>query len=57
MYPLEGKKMKRSEIIAVEVSKVNDDKTDNRFLEAGGRFPQIEEDCPPVHFLCSEYPQ
>ena len=39
-----------------EVSKVNDDRTDNRFLESIGRFPRIEEDCPPVHLLCTEYP-
>jgi D-lyxose ketol-isomerase len=46
----------RGVLVAGEVSKVNDDKTDNRFLEAGGRFPKIEEDCPPAHLLCSEYP-
>ncbi len=44
-------------VIAGEVSKVNDDNNDNFFLEPLGRFPQIKEDCEPVHFLCNEYPQ
>jgi len=39
-----------------EVSKVNDDMTDNHFLEPLGRFPAVEEDCSPVHYLCTEYP-
>ncbi len=39
-----------------EVSKVNDDEGDNFFLTALGRFPDIEEDEPPVHLLCTEYP-
>ena len=39
-----------------EVSKVNDDNTDNRFLKPLGRFPDIEEDCEPIHYLCNEYP-
>jgi D-lyxose ketol-isomerase len=47
----------RGVLVAGEVSKVNDDKTDNRFLEAEGRFPTIEEDCTPIHLLCSEYPR
>ncbi len=42
--------------LTVEVSAVNDDRTDNRFLEAVGRFPAIEEDEPPLHLLCTEYP-
>lgn len=41
--------------IVGEVSKVNDDATDNFFLNAAGRFPKIEEDAPPVHLLCTEY--
>lgn len=41
--------------IVGEVSKVNDDATDNFFLRAAGRFPKIEEDQPPVHLLCTEY--
>ena len=43
-------------LIVGEVSKVNDDTSDNRFLEAAGRFPEIDEDCPPNHYLCTEYP-
>jgi hypothetical protein len=39
-----------------EVSKVNDDEHDNFFLEPVGRFPRIEEDQPPLHLLCNEYP-
>lgn len=39
-----------------EVSKVNDDQTDNRFHEKVGRFPKIEEDEPPLHLLCGDYP-
>ena len=39
-----------------EVSKVNDDELDNFFLEPVGRFPVIEEDVPPLHLLCNEYP-
>ncbi len=38
-----------------EVSKTNDDATDNFFLAPLGRFPKIEEDEPPVHLLCTEY--
>ncbi len=39
-----------------EVSQVNDDNTDNRFYEPGGRFPAIEEDEPARYLLCNEYP-
>lgn len=39
-----------------EVSCVNDDSADNRFHEPIGRFPEIEEDEPAVHLLCTEYP-
>jgi hypothetical protein len=38
-----------------EVSLVNDDKTDNRFYEPVGRFPEIEEDEPPLHLLVNDY--
>lgn len=44
-------------VIIGEVSKVNDDNTDNYFLEPSGRFPEIEEDCPINHYLCTEYPK
>jgi D-lyxose ketol-isomerase len=43
-------------IIVGEVSDVNDDAKDNRFLKPAGRFPTIEEDEEPVHLLCTEYP-
>lgn len=43
-------------ILAGEVSKVNDDTTDNHFLEPVGRFPQIEADEKPRWLLCTEYP-
>ena len=44
-------------VIVGEVSSVNDDASDNRFKEPAGRFPQIEEDAPPLHYLCNEYPR
>ena len=43
-------------ILVGEVSKVNDDHVDNRFLDAAGRFPEIEEDEAPLHLLYNEYP-
>jgi hypothetical protein len=43
-------------VLAGEVSTVNDDETDNRFAEEVGRFPGIEEDAPPLFYLCNEYP-
>ena len=39
-----------------EVSMCNDDNTDNRFEDAQGRFPAIEEDEPAYRLLCNEYP-
>lgn len=43
-------------VVVGEVSAVNDDANDNCFLEPLGRFPTIEEDEPPLHLLCTEYP-
>jgi len=43
-------------ILLGEVSKVNDDRIDNRFFENVGRFPQIEEDVEPLYLLGNEYP-
>jgi len=43
-------------VLVGEVSRVNDDRVDNRFLEPLGRFPEIEEDEPPLHLLCTDYP-
>jgi D-lyxose ketol-isomerase len=37
------------------VSKVNDDNTDNRFLEELDRFPTVDEDEPPYRLLVSDY--
>ena len=44
-----------SRVMVGEVSTVNDDHTDNRFLEPVGRFPKIEEDTSPLHLLCTDY--
>lgn len=43
-------------VMVGEVSDVNDDKRDNRFLEQMGRFPDIVEDEPARYLLCNEYP-
>jgi hypothetical protein len=42
-------------VLVGEVSAVNDDVGDNRFLQAGGRFPAVEEDEPARRLLCTEY--
>lgn len=42
-------------VLVGEVSMCNDDERDNRFYDAIGRFPEIEEDAPPFRLLCSEY--
>lgn len=44
-------------VLVGEVSNVNDDHLDNRFLQAVGRFPQIEEDVPPYRWLVGDYPK
>ncbi len=46
----------RGPVVVGEVSDVNDDEHDNRFLQTIGRFPSISEDEPPRYFLCNEYP-
>lgn len=43
------------DVVCGEVSKVNDDTTDNYFLEPTYRFARIEEDEPILHPLCNEY--
>ena len=43
-------------VLVGEVSKVNDDRVDNRFYDPAGRFPTIEEDEAPLYLLCNEYP-
>jgi len=47
----------KGHVLVGEVSSVNDDNTDNRFYRSMPRFPEIEEDVPPVHLLCTDYPQ
>ncbi len=43
-------------VMVGEVSMVNDDDKDNRFLDPIGRFPVIDEDEEPLYYLCNEYP-
>ncbi len=43
-------------VVVGEVSDVNDDEHDNRFLNPLKRFPGVLEDVPPLHYLCTEYP-
>ena len=50
-----GPKPGMGDLIAGEVSKVNDDNTDNYFLDPVARFADIDEDEPPLHLLCNEY--
>jgi len=42
-------------VLVGEVSLVNDDDTDNRFHAPVGRFPDIEEDDPPLYLLTKDY--
>jgi len=46
----------RGTVVVGEVSDVNDDENDNCFYDKLGRFPDIEEDEPPLYYLCNEYP-
>ena len=50
-----GPKPGTGDAIIGEVSKVNDDHTDNYFLDPVSRFADIEEDEPPANLLCNEY--
>ncbi|MEG1584611.1 MAG: D-lyxose/D-mannose family sugar isomerase [Anaerovorax sp.] len=43
------------DLVAWEVSSVNDDNTDNYWAEDVSRFAGIEEDEEPLHLLCNEY--
>jgi D-lyxose ketol-isomerase len=43
-------------VLVGEVSRVNDDRVDNRFYDEIGRFPDIEEDEEPLHLLACDYP-
>ena len=49
-----GPKPGTGDCIVGEVSKVNDDHTDNYFVEPVSRFATIEEDEPILHPLCNE---
>jgi len=42
-------------VLVGEVSLVNDDNADNRFHESLARFPDIEEDEPPLYLLVNDY--
>lgn len=42
-------------VLVGEVSSVNDDAFDNRFLSPVGRFPEIEEDELPLYLLVNDY--
>lgn len=57
MYHIFGAKQGYGDLIAGEVSSVNDDNTDNFFYEEVSRFTGIEEDEPVVYPLCNEYDQ
>lgn len=45
----------KGDVLAGEVSMVNDDKKDNRFLNNLGRFSNVVEDELPIHLLCNDY--
>jgi len=47
----------RERVLVGEVSLANDDNVDNRFYEKVGRFPEIEEDEPPLYLLVKDYPK
>ena len=44
-----------ADVLIGEVSNVNDDRTDNIFRDPIGRFSEIEEDEPALHWLVSDY--
>jgi D-lyxose ketol-isomerase len=44
-------------VLVGEVSTVNDDNSDNKFLDPIGRFTEIEEDEPPYYLLLTDYPK
>jgi D-lyxose ketol-isomerase len=50
-----GPKPGAGDLVVGEVSAINDDMTDNYFLENTSRFAAIDEDEAPVHPLCNEY--
>ena len=44
-----------SRVLMGEVSTVNDDYIDNYFCEPVGRFPDVEQDEPPLYLLVNDY--
>ena len=52
-----GARVGHGPLICGEVSKVNDDFTDNYFAEPTARYAEIEEDEPAYRLLCNEYPK
>ena len=42
-------------VLIGEVSKINDDRTDNKFIDELGRFTEIEEDEDPLYLLYDDY--
>lgn len=50
-----GPKPGTGDVVVGEVSKDNDDHTDNFFLDSIAHFADIEEDEVPLHLLCNEY--
>jgi D-lyxose ketol-isomerase len=46
----------RGDVLIGEVSSVNDDVGDNRFLTPNPRFLTVEEDEEILYYLCNEYP-
>ena len=50
-----GPKPGTGDIVVGEVSRVNDDNTDNYWMEATSRFSDIVEDEAILHPLCNEY--
>ena len=55
IYHIFGAEAGRGDLIAWEVSSINDDNTDNYFAEEVSRFAGIEEDELPLRILCNEY--
>lgn len=45
----------KGKVLVGEVSLINDDNADNRFLESIGRFPDIDEDTEPLYLLVGDY--
>tara|TARA_R110000744_G_C19370106_1_gene562395 strand:+ start:1617 stop:2291 length:675 start_codon:yes stop_codon:yes gene_type:complete len=45
----------KGRVLVVEVSSVNDDATDNIFVNTNPRFPTIEEDEAPEYLLVNDY--